>query len=86
MAKSRAKKPPFVNDVEATNETLTSRAGINLFVRYLRESHIIQIFDRFFPALSDFNLNIAEIAFNFSMLSLSASAPIGCRSHQGVKP
>jgi len=48
MAKDHTKKPPVVNDVEATNETLTSRAGINLFVRYLRESHFIQLFDRFF--------------------------------------
>lgn len=51
MAKDRTKKTPFVNDVEATNETLTSRAGINLFVRYLRESHFIQLFDRFFSLI-----------------------------------
>ncbi len=38
----------FVDTVEATTETLTSRAGINLFVSYLHESHITLIFDHFF--------------------------------------
>lgn len=50
MSKSSRNKAHVVKKVEATKETLTSRAGINLFTRYLHATQVIpltgQIFGR----------------------------------------
>lgn len=48
MAKKKSKRAHAVNKVEATNETLTSRAGINLFARYLHTIQIISVIEHLF--------------------------------------
>jgi hypothetical protein len=48
MAKKKCKSAHAVDKVEATKETLTSRAGINLFVRYLHTIQILPLFSHFF--------------------------------------
>lgn len=51
MPRRRHKNPCYIDDVQATNEVLTSRAGLNLFARYLRGLELDQHIDRMFAPM-----------------------------------
>ena len=51
MPRRRHKNPCYIDDVQATNEILTSRAGLNLFARYLRGIEFDQHIDRMFAPM-----------------------------------
>ena len=51
MPRRRHKNPYYIDDVQATNEVLTSRAGLNLFARYLRGLELDQHIDRMFAPM-----------------------------------
>jgi hypothetical protein len=67
MAKKKCKSAHAVDKVEATKETLTSRAGINLFVRYLHTIQILPLFSHFFRTARK-NSKVASIVELFTQL------------------
>jgi len=51
MAKLKATKANFIDDVQVTTDCLTGRAGLNLFARYLRGIGIYPHFSRLFASV-----------------------------------
>ncbi|MBU1248942.1 MAG: IS1380 family transposase [Proteobacteria bacterium] len=51
MSKQKCNNPKFIDDVQFTNDCLTSRAGLNLFVRYLRGIYIFPHIERLFGSI-----------------------------------
>ena len=67
MAKKKCKRAHAVNKVEATNEILTSRAGINLQARYLHTTQVIPLVEQTFGRLRK-NSKGASIADLFTQI------------------
>lgn len=51
MAKVKASKAHFINEVQVTNDCLTGRAGLNLFARYLRGITLFPHVERLFGSM-----------------------------------
>jgi len=51
MSKRNSKRSNFIDDVQITNDCLTSRAGLNPFVRYLRGIDLFPHLDRLFGSM-----------------------------------
>jgi len=47
-SKKDSKSNPIINNVEVTENVLTSRAGLSVFVRYLRRIHLLPYLDEIF--------------------------------------
>ena len=48
MSNSKRTKAKFIDDVQVTNDCLTSRAGLNLFARSLRDIGLFPHINRLF--------------------------------------
>lgn len=51
MSKHKINKANFIHDVQVTNDCLSSRAGLNPFVRYLRGIDLFPHLDRLFGCM-----------------------------------
>jgi hypothetical protein len=51
MSNSKRTKAKFIDDVQVTNDCLTSRAGLNLFARYLRGIGLFPHINRLFGSM-----------------------------------
>ncbi len=51
MSKRKSKRSNFIDDVQVTDDCLTGRARLNLFVRYLRGIDLIPHIDRLFGSM-----------------------------------
>ncbi len=51
MAKRHISKAKTIDDIQVTNDFLTSRAGLNPFVRYLRRIDMLSHLDRIFGSM-----------------------------------
>jgi Transposase DDE domain group 1 len=51
MSTSKSNKAHFIDDVQVTNDCLTGRAGLNLFVRYLRGIDLFPHVERLFGSM-----------------------------------
>jgi hypothetical protein len=51
MSKLKRSRSKFIEDVQVTNDCLTGRAGLNLFVRYLRGIDLFPHIDRLFGSM-----------------------------------
>jgi hypothetical protein len=46
MSRSESNRARYIDDVQATSDCLTGRAGLNLFARYLRSIDLFPHVDR----------------------------------------
>ncbi|MDY0177502.1 MAG: IS1380 family transposase, partial [Lentisphaeria bacterium] len=51
MSNSKRTKAKFIDDVQVTNDCLTSRAGLNLFARYIRGIGLFPHINRLFGSM-----------------------------------
>ena len=54
MSKLKRSKTKFIDDVQVTNDCLTSRAGLNLFARYLRGISLFPHINRLFGSRTNY--------------------------------
>ncbi len=53
MSKGKSNKANIIGDVQVTNDCLASRAGLNLFTRYLRGIDLSPHIDRLFVSMRE---------------------------------
>ena len=51
MSKHKHNSPKLIDDIQVTNDCLTSRAGLNLLVRYLRGIDLFPHINRLFGSM-----------------------------------